>query len=314
MRDLFNNNCLAAYFTYLVENLEDYQERRGSRHEFFICRDLAEIEKNHLRRLVLMNIFSKVFDDTDVDFTGPAENDSIHVGYELTEKGKEIYEQFKFKNKSKYLSLKNWLKLCHDITNTPKKSRLPCWMSDAYRELVGLYSEPSRKYHNLLHIAHCLDEFDAVRHLVKNPNELEIAIWYHDVVYNTRKKNNEEKSAEFMQQRLSRAGIKTQFIDDVTDLILATKHQTIPKTSDGKYLVDIDLSILGKTEEEFDRYERCIKDEYFWVPEEQFRQSRIAILRGFLDRDSIFLTNFFRQKYEKQARKNLQRSIVQLES
>ncbi len=183
---------------------------------------------------------------------------------------------------------------------------------DAYNELVSLYGETQRAYHNFVHIAHVMREFDGARSFIENPEQIEVALWYHDAIYNTREKGNEEKSAELAEQRLGKAGIKPQFIDDVTTLILATKHQAIPQTSDGKYLVDIDLSSLGKAEKEFNEYERDIRDEYSWVPEEEFRQGRRGILQGFLDRNSIYSTDHFRQRYQSQARRNLERSIAQL--
>ncbi len=184
---------------------------------------------------------------------------------------------------------------------------------EAYKELVSLYGGTERAYHNFVHVAHVLKELSAVQSFIEHREQVEVALWYHDAVYNTKEKGNEEKSAELAEQRLSRAGINSKVIDGVTALILTTKHQVLPQTLDGKYLVDIDLSILGKSEKEFYEYERDIRLEYSWVPEEQFKQGRTVILQGFLDRDSIYFTDFFRQKYEERARRNLQKSMSLLE-
>ncbi|MBI2105299.1 pantetheine-phosphate adenylyltransferase [Candidatus Woesearchaeota archaeon] len=181
-----------------------------------------------------------------------------------------------------------------------------------YNQLIYFYGEAQRAYHNFVHIAHVLREFDKAKNFIENPDQMEAALWYHDAVYNTNEKNNEEKSSRLAEQQLSRAGIKPQFIDNVINLILTTKHQVVPNTSDGRYLVDIDLSIFGKSEDEFDEYERDIMDEYSWVSKEQFKQERSGILQGFLDRDSVYSTDLFKQKYEEQAIRNLQRSIVRL--
>jgi predicted metal-dependent HD superfamily phosphohydrolase len=164
----------------------------------------------------------------------------------------------------------------------------------------------------LVHVAHALRDLDGAKNFIESPEQVEVALWYHDSVYNTREKDSEEKSAQLAQQKLNKAGVKPRFIDGVTALIIATKYQASPQTSDGKHLVDIDLSILGKVEKEFDEYEEDIRTEYFWVPEEQFKQGRSAILQGFLDREAIYSTALFRQKYEIQARRNLERSIAQL--
>ena len=184
--------------------------------------------------------------------------------------------------------------------------------TEAYEELVSLYGETHRAYHNFVHISHVLSELNKTSQHLGNSEQAEAALWYHDVVYDTKAKDNEEKSAELAERRLAKAGMKRQFIDGVTAMILATKHGKIPQDNDTQRLVDIDLSILGKPTKEFDEYERDIRFEYSWVPEEQFRQGRIAILQGFLSRDSIYSTDFFKQRYEAQARINLERSIAQL--
>lgn len=62
-----------------------------------------------------------------------------------------------------------------------------------YNDLVTRYSESHRAYHTLAHIQHCLDEFEQVRHLIANPDAVELALWYHDAIYDTKAKDNEEK-------------------------------------------------------------------------------------------------------------------------
>ncbi|MBI4448031.1 pantetheine-phosphate adenylyltransferase [Candidatus Woesearchaeota archaeon] len=181
-----------------------------------------------------------------------------------------------------------------------------------YNEIINLYGEPARAYHNLVHIAHALRECATIKGLLTNPSQVEAAIWFHDAVYNTSAKDNEDKSAQLAQKKLSEAGLPEQFVTNVSQLILATKHTNIPQDKDAQYIIDIDLAILGKTAKEFDEYERDIRDEYAWVPEEQFKQGRRAILKSFLERPSLYTTGFFKEKYEKEARKNLERSITQL--
>ncbi len=183
---------------------------------------------------------------------------------------------------------------------------------DAYEELLSLYGERERAYHNAVHIVHVLRELDRARSFLEDPEQVELALWYHDAIYNTQEKGNEEKSAELAQQRLRRAGLDFSFIDGVTALILATKHQALPHTQDGRFLVDMDLSILGKNEKEFDEYERDIREEYSWVLDDLFKEGRSKLLHSFLERESLYSTDFFRQRYEEQARMNIKRSLTQL--
>ena len=76
--------------------------------------------------------------------------------------------------------------------------------------------------------------------------------------------------------------------------------------------MDIDLSILGQSEDRFDTYERQVREEYEWVTEDAFVAGRLAILKLFLERPTIYSTPFFRTRYEAQARRNLNRSLAQL--
>ena len=77
-------------------------------------------------------------------------------------------------------------------------------------------------------------------------------------------------------------------------------------------MVDVDLSILGREKNRFFKYEEEIRREYEWVPLSVFVPKRAEILQRFLARGHIFSTDWFRQKYEKQARMNLEESISRL--
>ena len=176
------------------------------------------------------------------------------------------------------------------------------------------YSGKHRAYHNLKHVADCLAEFDAIRGRCENANAVEFALWFHDVVYDPRAKDNEEQSAALAKRICGNVKLPPAFAELVGDLILATKHAAEPVGNDAKTIVDVDLSILGRSEAVFDKYERNIRAEYTWVPESQFRSGRTAILKGFLARQRIFSTAHFYEKYETVARRNLTRSLQKLES
>jgi predicted metal-dependent HD superfamily phosphohydrolase len=77
-------------------------------------------------------------------------------------------------------------------------------------------------------------------------------------------------------------------------------------------MIDIDLSIFGRSDVEFDAYESAIRAEYAWVAEPAFREGRGRIVEAFLARPQIFVTTPFRSKYEIVARANLLRSIEKL--
>ena len=179
-----------------------------------------------------------------------------------------------------------------------------------YNDLVNRYSEPHRAYHTLAHIGHCLDEFEQVRDIATNLNAIELALWYHDAIYNTRAKDNEERSAELAAKIVRDTSLSNSFGQSVVNLIIATKHSESPTDLDTQLIIDIDLSILGQSEEKFDEYESQIRKEYEWVSKDAFAAERSTILQSFLDRPTIYSTQFFRNKYEIQARLNIAKSIA----
>ena len=178
--------------------------------------------------------------------------------------------------------------------------------------LLAAYEEPHRAYHNLRHISQMLHEFDAMRDQCDAPDTVELAIWYHDAVYESTRNDNEEQSAALAGNDLRTAGLPDETIEAVVDLILATKHSSAPTTRDARVLIDIDLSILGQPAQAFDEYERGIRREYAHVDEQAFRAGRAAILERFLARRNIFSTVQMREKYEASAGQNIRRSIAQL--
>jgi predicted metal-dependent HD superfamily phosphohydrolase len=174
------------------------------------------------------------------------------------------------------------------------------------------YTDKRRAYHNLKHIESCLDELKNVRGRCDNVDAVEFALWFHDVVYDSHAKDNEGQSAALALRVAKDLKLSKSFCRRVEELILSTKHAAIPDGADAQIMVDIDLSILGQSEAVFDKYERNIRREYTWVPESQFRSGRVAILKGFLARPHIFSTEYFREKYEQNARANLARSLAKL--
>ena len=181
-----------------------------------------------------------------------------------------------------------------------------------YEQLAKKYLEPHRHYHNLEHIAHCLSELNSSPFKSDQPEAVELAIWFHDVIYEPRAKNNEEESAKFAQTILKEAGLDEGLINNVVKLILATKHDGIPEELDDQLIVDIDLSGLGQEPALFEKDGQNIRAEYDWISLEDFQQGRAQILKKFLSRPTIYLTPYFKEKYEKRARKNLSRAIAKL--
>ncbi len=181
-----------------------------------------------------------------------------------------------------------------------------------FAELRGRYEESHRAYHTLQHLRECFDHFQTARHLTERPAEIELALWFHDAIYDPRRSDNEERSRDLAVDILSRSGVVADVINRVEDLILATRHAAVPADPDARLLVDVDLAILAAGPERFAEYEWQIRHEYSWVPWEDYRAERSRILTQFLNRASIFSTDWFQQRFEQPARLNLERSLRNL--
>lgn len=180
-----------------------------------------------------------------------------------------------------------------------------------YETLTRTYAEPYRCYHNQQHIAECLKEFGAARHLSKQADAVELGLWFHDAVYDPKATDNEEQSAAMAKRCLEYAG-RSDLAETVGALVMATKLHTTDAGPDAALIVDVDLSILGQDEKRFAEYEAAIRAEYDWVPSELFKTKRAEILQRFLQRPRIYSTEPFFVKYERQARRNLEWSIQRL--
>ncbi len=181
-----------------------------------------------------------------------------------------------------------------------------------FDDLVERYGEAHRAYHTLQHLEECFRLFDEVVSHSDRPGELMVGLWFHDAVYDTHAADNEVRSAALASQTLLACRAGADLVHRVHELILATRHDTVPAAGDQALIVDVDLAILAAPEPRFDEYEAQIRREYAWVPESVFRQTRAGILVQFLNRPAVYFTEHLRERFEDRARSNLRRSLSRL--
>lgn len=200
------------------------------------------------------------------------------------------------------------LKLRHRWFETCNRENISAKM-EMWEAINSLYNDETRAYHNLDHIEDCLKKLDAWEGEVEDRTSVEIALWFHDIIYDTKRTDNEAASA----------GLAKHYLDDhplaekVFEFILATRHHALHMTDAESILCDIDLSTLGASETVYTKYKQAIRSEFSWVPEDMFCNSRINVLNSFINREFIFYTDSYRNKYEQQARKNIHQEIEELE-
>ena len=180
---------------------------------------------------------------------------------------------------------------------------------DAFASLMARYQEPHRRYHGVAHLDSCLRELEPARGAGARIGEVLLALLFHDAIYDPRSAANEAESAALAEQVLRGAKAPEDVVQRISSMILATREHDARGDQDTALLLDTDLSILGADEAAYEGFEEAIRAEYAFVPEEIFRKARLEVLRGFLSRPRIFLTDVFHQRLESQARLNLARHV-----
>jgi predicted metal-dependent HD superfamily phosphohydrolase len=175
-------------------------------------------------------------------------------------------------------------------------------------QLIAAYTAPGRHYHNLAHIEDCLDALTRVDISAAEREILSEAIWWHDVVYDATRPDNEELSAQLAEQH-----VREDLRHEVGRLIRLTKtHAVQPGDRLGAILISIDLSILGAEPARYDAYAAAIRQEFIHVPERDYRAGRAKVLGQFAARPVIFPDTAFAARYDRQARENLARELASL--
>ncbi|CCD92908.1 conserved hypothetical protein [Bradyrhizobium sp. ORS 375] len=178
-------------------------------------------------------------------------------------------------------------------------------------ELIAAYRAAGRHYHDLGHIEDCLARLDAVADLDGRDREiLTLAIWWHDVVYDPKRADNEEQSALLAERHVA-----PDLGKEVGRLIRLTRtHDVAPGDRRGALLVSIDLTVLGEDEAVYDAYADAIRREYAHVPDEAYRAGRAAVLERFASRPVIYPDAGFAARFDQRARSNLARELRALRS
>lgn len=177
-----------------------------------------------------------------------------------------------------------------------------------FADLILAYSQPHRYYHTLQHIYSVLNTVDMLKMYIDDLSTVKFAVWFHDVVYDTHRKDNEEKSAEYAGEMLKKLALNHHQIEKIQQLILATKnHQG--DDIDSQVLLDADLGIFAADKIEYQKYAEAIRQEYAWVSDVEYIQGRRMILTKFLQRPSIYLTPLMLESAEELARFNMQAEL-----
>jgi len=184
---------------------------------------------------------------------------------------------------------------------------------ETFKNLCDHYTEPHRAYHTLNHLNNCFNEFDEIKGFLNNTDAVELAIWFHDAVYNIGQHDNEEKSAQLAKAFCHQNGLSKDFTKEVENHILATRDHNLSTNSDTNYLIDIDMSILGYPPEVLYQYEDQIFREYSTIySKKEYLFGRFGFLVKLKDYD-LYKTDYFKSKYGQSCQENIPKAIANLE-
>ena len=184
-----------------------------------------------------------------------------------------------------------------------------------WQYLLKQYGGKGRAYHNLTHIGSMMSLWQTHQAEFEDAEILAFSIFFHDIIYNPVRKDNELKSAEYASAILQKAGVDQQRVQNCYQQILLTKsHQGPDLTNDTKYLLDFDLEILSREWETYETYTQQIRREYRIYPWPLYKKGRKAVLTHFLELPAIYQTPIFQESLESKARENLQKELDILSS
>lgn len=211
--------------------------------------------------------------------------------------------------------------------------------------LVNLYSEQQRQYHTnkhlvqgLLRILEVLGDRESANYEKKSLVMLVLTLFFHDAIYFPMRKDNEEVILSifhilfpkiwlifltFYQNSIllflefsGEVNLETSLSDQISNTIILTKKHLDAGLEDTEGLeqifLDIDMSILGASQEDYKVYIDEIRREYSQMKDIQFQKGRLQFLKS-LKNKKIYRSSRFMEMNE-QAKNNIQWEIIKIET
>jgi predicted metal-dependent HD superfamily phosphohydrolase len=178
--------------------------------------------------------------------------------------------------------------------------------------VVAAWSEPHRRYHGLHHLAAVLGTVADLETAATDPAAVRLAAWYHDVVYDPGRQDNEEVSAARARAGL-RGLVPEERVEEVARLVLVTTaHDPAPDDADGAVLCDADLAVLASPAEAYAAYASAVREEYGHLPDDVFTAGRIAVLEHLLALPELYRLPAVAPGWTPRARANLTAELTLL--
>ncbi|MGP5644786.1 HD domain-containing protein [Psychrobacter celer] len=193
----------------------------------------------------------------------------------------------------------------------------PATVHALWQDIATRYNEKQRAYHTLRHLQQLFAQFEQVKHKLNEPHIIALALFYHDVVYDPLRTDNERKSAEYAAETLRPYLCAEQCEHLYALIMMTTNHQLTglsdpDEINDAAYLLDMDLSILAAPWPQYERYAQAVRQEYSHVSLAEYRTGRMEVLNRLLAHPTLYLTCYYYERLETPARANIQRELTLL--
>ena len=194
---------------------------------------------------------------------------------------------------------------------------LPAVPAAILADLHRRHGEPQRHYHDWSHITALLAHFKSLAGAFECPQAVELAILFHDAIYDPQAHDNEVQSAVLLRQVMA-GQADDAVLGRAERMVLATARHLIPEglpadeTADMALFLDMDLAILGAGAGQFDQYEAGVRREYAHVSDSAFAVGRAAVLERFIARDALYFSAWGKARFEAAARTNIATSLARL--
>jgi predicted metal-dependent HD superfamily phosphohydrolase len=187
-----------------------------------------------------------------------------------------------------------------------------------YQEIEKKYTSTRRHYHNLQHLQALLQLCEVYGGQLHDRDVVEFSVFYHDIIYNVLRKDNEPRSAQLAVKRLQALQVPAQKIEQVKLYIEATQtHKVsgaVTHTADLQLFLDFDMSILGADWNAYEAYTQQVRREYRIYPDKLYYPGRRQFLQHCLQAEFIFQTAVFRELCEMRARENMEKEKLAIDS
>jgi len=172
---------------------------------------------------------------------------------------------------------------------------------------------PGRHYHGTRHVRWVIRHVTELADHAEDLGAVVAAGFFHDVVYDPTRTDNERASGQLAGDALAELGWDAGRRRHVVEMIEATAaHDVDGADPDTSVLLAADLAVLAAEPTRYGDYVTAVRREYAHLTDADWRSGRCAVLRGLLGRVHLFAPTLGLHTWEDRARANMTAELAAL--